>query len=66
MKEERRKLMRMYDSFFHGLANLSFTGNIVMTFPFWDVHGTYSYFTEIYDVIESTGFEIVSLLPPAL
>jgi hypothetical protein len=56
----------MYDSFFHGLANLSFTGNIVMTFPFWDVHGTYSYFTEIYDVIESVGFEIVSLLPPAL
>ncbi len=35
-----------------------------MTFPFWDIRGTYSYFTEIYDVIEDAGFEIIPLLPP--
>lgn len=34
-----------------------------MTFPFWNIRGTYSYFTEIYDVIEDAGFEIIPLLP---
>lgn len=66
VKSERAKLMRIYDSFFHGLQNLDFDGTIVMTFPFWDIHGTYSYFTEIYDVIEDSGFTIVSLLPPRM
>jgi hypothetical protein len=34
-----------------------------MTFPFWNLNGTYSYFIEIYDIIEKHGFEVVSLLP---
>ncbi len=63
VKIERSKLTRIYDSFFHGLRNIGFQGNIVMTFPFWDIRGTYSYFTEIYDVIEDAGFEIIPLLP---
>jgi hypothetical protein len=56
----------MYDSFFQGLRNLRFSGNIVMTFPFWDVRGTHSFFTEIYEVLEDAGFEIVPLLPASL
>lgn len=64
VKAERSKLTRIYDSFFHGLRNIGFQWNIVMTFPFWDIRGTYSYFTEIYDVIEDAGFEIIPLLPP--
>ena len=47
VKSERMKLMRMYDSFFHGLKNLKFSGDIVMSFPFWDIQGKFSYFTEI-------------------
>jgi tRNA G10 N-methylase Trm11 len=66
VKSERMKLTRMYDSFFQGLRNIKFTGNIVMTFPFWDVRGTHSFFTEIYEVLEDAGFEIVPLLPANL
>jgi tRNA G10 N-methylase Trm11 len=62
-KEERRKLSRMYDEFFAGLAKAKFCNSIVMTFPFWNLNGTYSYFVEIYDIIGKHGFEVVSLLP---
>ena len=62
-KEERRKLERMYSEFFAGLSKAKFCKSIVMTFPFWNLNGTYSYFIEIYDIIEKNGFEVVSLLP---
>ena len=63
VKQEKAKLRNMYEWFFGGLEGLDFSGNIVMTFPFWDIHGTTSYFTEIYDVIGRHGFDIVPLLP---
>lgn len=63
VKAERMNLMRMYDAFFRGLKNLGFKWNIVMTFPFWDIRGTCSYFTEIYEVLEDAGYEVVPLLP---
>ena len=66
VKSERMSLMRMYDAFFRGLKNLGFQGNIVMTFPFWDVRWTVSYFTEIYEVLEDAGFQVVPLLPGEL
>lgn len=62
-KEERRKLERMYNDFFAGLARAKFCKSIVMTFPFWNLNGTYSYFIEIYDILDKHGFEVVSLLP---
>lgn len=37
-----------------------------MSFPFWNLHGTYSYFTEIYALIEKHGFHVIPLLPEAL
>jgi hypothetical protein len=37
-----------------------------MSFPFWNIHGTYSYFGEIYDIIEKSGFVVESLLPERL
>jgi tRNA G10 N-methylase Trm11 len=63
VKQERSKLRNMYDSFFGGLCGKNFSWNIVMTFPFWDIHGDISYFTEIYDVIGRHGFDIIPLLP---
>lgn len=66
VKQERSKLRNMYDGFFGWLCGLDFGENIVMTFPFWDVHGTISYFTEIYDVIGRHGFEITPLLPESM
>lgn len=62
-KEERRKLERMYTDFFAGLSKAKFCKSIVMTFPFWNLNGTYSYFIEIYDILDKHGFEVVSLLP---
>ena len=52
VQSERRKLALMYDDFFAGLNKSGYSGTIVMSFPFWSIHETYSYFTEIYDVIE--------------
>ncbi len=63
VKQERAKLRNMYDGFFGGLCGLNFSGTIVMTFPFWDIHGTHSFFTEIYDIIGRHGFDVVPLLP---
>ena len=34
-----------------------------MTFPFWDIRGNCSYFTEIYEVIEDAGYSVIPLLP---
>jgi tRNA G10 N-methylase Trm11 len=63
VKIERAKLRNMYEWFFWGLCALDFSGNIVMTFPFWDIHGTSSFFSEIYDIIGRHGFEVIPLLP---
>ena len=63
VKMERSKLRNMYDAFFGGLNALNFSGNIAMTFPFWDVRGTTSFFTEIHDIIGRHGFDVVPLLP---
>ncbi len=63
VQSERRKLANMYDAFFHGLSEVGYTGTIVMSFPFWNIHGTYSYLGEIYEVIRKNWFQTVSLLP---
>ena len=63
VQSERRKLAHMYDAFFGGLKQAGYSGTIVMSFPFWNMHESYSYFTEIYDVIEKHGFMTDSLLP---
>lgn len=63
VKEERRKLSKLYSGFFSGLKKIDFSGNIVMSFPFWSIHETFIYFSEIYEIIEKYGFEIIPLLP---
>lgn len=63
VQSERRKLASLYADFFAGLTLTKFRGNIVMSFPFWNIHGVYSYFIEIYDVLEKYGFRVIDLLP---
>lgn len=63
VQSERKKLASLYNNFFAGLSHADFRSIIVMSFPFWNIHGTYSYFTEIYDIIEKHGFMVDSLLP---
>ncbi len=66
VKEERRKLARMYDAFFGWLESLNFSGTIVMTFPFWNIRGTESFFTEIAEILETHHFKTIPLLPEDL
>ena len=66
VKMERSKLSNMYDAFFSGLRSIDFTGNMVITFPFWDIRGTHSFFIEIEDILARYHFEIVPLLPKDL
>ena len=63
VQNERRKLALLYSKFFEWLKNANFSNNIVMTFPFWNIGWSYSYFTEIYDILEKNGFVCISLLP---
>ena len=66
VQSERKKLASLYMDFFSWLRDAKFCGSLVMSFPFWNMHGTYSYFTEIYDVIEKCGFQVIDLLPGAM
>ncbi len=50
--EERKKLAFLYESFFAWLQKIKFPWNIVISFPFWELRGTYIYFDEIYKIIE--------------
>lgn len=52
VKEERRKLAMMYESFFAGLKKARYSWVIVMSFPFWEIKRTYAYFDEIYTILK--------------
>jgi tRNA G10 N-methylase Trm11 len=63
IKGERKKLSKIYEGFFLGLKKKKFGGNIVMSFPFWSINEEFTYFSEIYEIIEKSGFSIIPLLP---
>lgn len=77
VQSERKKLISLYTDFFRGISDFPSSGSknstfqhsniptltIIMSFPFWNMHGTYSYFIEIYDVLEKYGFRVIDLLP---
>ena len=63
IKGERKKLSKIYEGYFLGLKKKKFRGNIVMSFPFWSINEEFTYFSEIYEIIEKSGFMITPLLP---
>lgn len=63
---ERRKLGRMYDGFFGSLKAMNFTGNIVISFPFWELRGRYVYLEEGYEAFRRHGFQAEQLLPDGI
>lgn len=63
IKGERKKLSKIYEWFFLWLKKKKFRGNIVMSFPFWSINEEFTYFSEIYEIIEKSGFMIIPLLP---
>lgn len=60
---ERRAITRLYEAFFASLAEAKFSGQIVMSFPFWKVENVYIFLENIVEIIEKNGFKIESLLP---
>lgn len=63
---ERRTISRLYEKFFQSLARAKFSGEIVMSFPFWKVQNVYIFVENISEIVEQNGFKIESLLPREL
>ena len=62
--EQKKALLVIYKDFFRALSSADFKGNIVITFPFWDVNGKYVFFEEVQELIRASGFRTEALLPP--
>ena len=60
--KQRKNLSELYDAFFSGLKKKGYKETIVMTFPFWDIAGKYSFFSEIHEILEKYGFTTLPLL----
>ena len=60
--KQRKNLSELYDAFFSGLKKKDYKETIVMTFPFWDIAGKYSFFSEIHEILEKYGFTTLPLL----
>ena len=50
--KQRESLIKIYEPFFLWLKNIDFKWNIVICFPFWNVKWKYTYFEEVYDILE--------------
>jgi tRNA G10 N-methylase Trm11 len=57
--EQRKGLEKIYISFFENLKKWWFSWNIVISFPFWEIKGSYYYFEEVYNILE----EYCEILP---
>lgn len=51
IQKQRASLVKLYQGFFSGLKKSGFSGNIVISFPFWELKWKYLYFEEIYDIL---------------
>ena len=62
IEKQRESLVKIYEAFFAGLSKTKFTWNIIICFPFWEIRGKYSFFNEIYSIIEK-NCEILPFFP---
>ena len=60
---QRNNLSKLYEKFFSGLQEAWFDWTMVICFPFWNLKGKYTYFDEIYDILEK--YSVVEHLLPA-
>lgn len=61
IEKQRESLTKIYEWFFAGLSKIKFKGNVVISFPFWEIKWKYFYFEEIYSILEKYC-EVESLL----
>ena len=52
IKKQRAMLEKLYEGFFCELSRSNFDGNIVLSFPFWEIRGKYFYAEEIYAILK--------------
>ncbi len=62
IKKQRESLQKIYEWFFSSLKKWSFLGDIVISFPFWDLKWKYVFFEEVYEII-SKYCEVQPLFP---
>ncbi|MBP8016968.1 hypothetical protein KAZ01_03075, partial [Candidatus Gracilibacteria bacterium] len=66
IEKQRYILKNLYEKFFTGLKKIGFKGNIVISFPFWDLNGKYLYLKEIYEIFRILEIKIQKLLPDGI
>ena len=59
---EKEQLLDIYSHFFEWLKRAKYQGNIVISFPFWEIRSKYFYFSEIYAIIKKYC-DVQTLLP---
>ncbi|EKD29453.1 MAG: putative DNA methylase, partial [uncultured bacterium (gcode 4)] len=62
IREQWRKLARIYDGFFRDLRTIGFRGDIVISFPFWELRGKNIFFEDITLIIDRYRFTRQPLL----
>ncbi|MCP4523106.1 MAG: hypothetical protein GY828_02705 [Candidatus Gracilibacteria bacterium] len=50
--KQRESLTKIYEAFFAGLKQVNYKGVVVISFPFWEHKGIYSYFQEVYKILD--------------
>ncbi|MCT4616734.1 MAG: hypothetical protein N4A38_00820 [Candidatus Gracilibacteria bacterium] len=63
IEKQRKILSAIYKDFFSNLKKIKFDGNIIISFPFWNLKGKYCYLEEIYPILEK-NCEIIRLDTP--
>ena len=51
INKQKDSLSELYNRFFTWLKEINFDWNLVICFPFWEMKGKYTYFTEVYEII---------------
>ena len=60
--KQKQSLLSIYSKFFEWLKKIKYKWNIVICFPFWENKWKYSYFQEVYDILD-TYCSIQSMYP---
>ncbi|MDP2103912.1 MAG: hypothetical protein Q8K26_03255, partial [Candidatus Gracilibacteria bacterium] len=66
IREQWRKLARIYDGFFRDLRTIGFRGDIVISFPFWELRGKNIFFEDITLIIDRYRFTPQPLLDDSI
>lgn len=52
INKQKESLLSIYSKFFSELQKISFSWNIIICFPFWEISWKYYFFEEVYEIIK--------------